>query len=77
MNPEEFRKLLVKLVKACGQEVIDRAEDLVGNEDGIASFDIWLHFPTDGRIFDVVPSIEVTREHCSKKALDVLMEHYK
>ena len=77
MNPEEFRKMLVEMVKACGQEVIDRAEDLVGNGDLISSFDIWLRFPTDGRMIDGCPTIEVTREHCSKKAVDVLMEKYK
>ena len=76
MNPEKFRELLVEMVKACGQEVIDRAEDLVGNEDGITSFDIWLRFPIDGRMMDACPSIEVQREHYSKKAFDALMEEY-
>ena len=31
MTRDEFNKHLVELVKASGQEVIDRAEDLVGH----------------------------------------------
>lgn len=38
MAGEEFRKQLVELVKASGQEVIDRAEDLVGEGDLIFDF---------------------------------------
>lgn len=34
MTGEEIRKQLVELVKVSGQEVIDRAEDLVGEGDG-------------------------------------------
>ena len=40
MTGEEFRKQLVELVKASGQEVIDRAEDLVGEGDALSEFDI-------------------------------------
>ena len=32
---------LIELVKASGQEIIDRAEDLVGDGDLITDFDIW------------------------------------
>lgn len=71
---EKFRALLVEMVKAAGQEVIDRAEDLVGNRELISDFDIWLRFPVDGRMFDGCPTIEVTRSHCSKKCMDVLMQ---
>lgn len=77
MKSEEFRELLVKMVKAAGQEVIDRAEDLVGNGDLISDFDIWLRFPTDGRMLTAYPTIEVTRSHCSKEAMDVLSGSFK
>lgn len=76
MQSEDFRELLVKMVKACGQEVIDRAEDLVGNGDMITSFDIWLRFPTDGRMLDGSPTVEVSREYASKNAYDVFMDIY-
>lgn len=76
MVSEEFRQLLVAMVKASGQEVIDRAEDLVGNGDLISDFDIWLRFPTDGRMLIACPTIEVTRGHCSKNSYEVLNKTY-
>lgn len=72
MNPKEFREMLVKMVKASGQEVIDRAEDLVGNGDLITDFDIWLRFPTDGRMLTGCPTIEVSRSHISKNSFYVI-----
>ena len=72
-NSEKFRNQLVKMIKALGQEVIDRAEDLVGNGDLMSDFDIWLRFPIDGRMFTGVPTIEVTKSYCSKRSIDVLM----
>lgn len=73
MSSEDFRKLLVKMVKASGQEVIDRAEDLVGNGELIGDFNIYLRFPTDGRMLTACPTIEVVREHMSKRGFDVLL----
>lgn len=67
MKGEEFRKQLVELVKASGQEVIDRAEDLVGEGDALSEFDIWLRFPSDS-----IPTIEVSKSYCSKNAITVL-----
>lgn len=66
---ENYRQHLIELVKASGQEVIDRAEDLVGNGDLITDFNIWLWFPQDGNC----PTIEVTKEHVSKKAMSVII----
>ena len=69
MSGEEFRKQLVELVKASGQEVIDRAEDLVGEGDTLSGFDIWLRFPIP---LDSIPTIEVSKSYCSKNAITVL-----
>lgn len=77
MKSEDFRKMLVEMVKASGQELIDRAEDLVGNGDLISDFDIWIGFPTDGRMLDGCPTIEVTREHICKQSYNVFEEFYK
>lgn len=68
----DFRKRLVEMVKASGQEVIDRAEELVGDGDLITDFDIWLRFPIS--IDDYAATIEVTRSHLSRKAMDVLFD---
>lgn len=62
------REKLIELVKASGQEVIDRAEDLVGDGDMITDFDIWLRFK-DGD----VPTIELTRDHACRNGINVLI----
>ncbi len=58
---------MVKLVKAIGWEVTERAEDLVGDTEGMWDMDIWLRFPDDG-----LPRIEVSRSIASKECFDVL-----
>lgn len=64
------RSEFVQLVKAAGQEVIDRAEDLIGEDfNFLEDFDIWLRFPDDR-----VPQIEVTRSHTVRRSFDVLLE---
>lgn len=62
-----YNERLIEQVKALGQDVIDRAEDLVGNADLITDFDIWLRFPIDD-----FPTIEVTRSHASRRYFDIL-----
>ena len=64
-----YKERLVEQVKALGQEVVDRAEDLVGDGDLLTDFDIWLRISAD-RSF--LPTIEVTRSHASRRYLDVL-----
>lgn len=58
---------MVELVKAAGREVEQRAEDLVGNAEGLTELDIWLRFP-----LNELPTISVTRDHKSKECFDVL-----
>lgn len=73
MNSEEFRKKLVELVKASGQEVIDRAEELVGDGDLITDFDIWLRFPIgETSIVTSIPTIEVSKSYVSRNSFNVL-----
>jgi hypothetical protein len=62
-----YNERLIEQVKALGQDVIDRAEDLVGSGDLITDFDIWLRFSKDD-----FPAIEVTRSHASRRYLDIL-----
>ena len=63
------REKLLNLVKAAGQEVIDRAEDLVGEDiNFLTDLDIWLRFPEKS-----IPEIEVTRSHSVRRAYDVLI----
>ena len=62
-----YRQQLIEFVKAAGEEVIARAEDLVGEGGMICDFDLWLRFPQGD-----IPTIEVTRRHVSTKVISVL-----
>ena len=64
---EKYRQKLIEMVKAAGQDVINRAEDLVGNGDLICDFDIWLRFPQNG-----LPTIELTRTYFSKDSINII-----
>ena len=63
------KKVLVELVKACGQELIDRADDIVGSTEMLTDFDIWITIPKDK-----IPKIRVDKEIASKNSWSVLME---
>lgn len=60
---------MVELVKAMGREVERRAEDLVGDTDGMWDMDIWLRFPEDG-----LPRIDVSRSIASKECFDAILD---
>lgn len=75
MNSKEFRNMLVEMVKASGQEVIDRAEELVGSGDLLTDFDIWLRFPIDNGRVSGVPTIELTKSYMVKGAIDTITEY--
>lgn len=77
MTQTEFRETLVAMIKACGEELIERAEDLVGDEESMNEFNILLDFPVNGYRIDGVPTIEITKSLCSRKATKVLIDFYK
>ena len=66
INPD-FKEQMVDVVKALGQEVIDRAEDLVGDGEMMSVFDIYLHIPVP---LTDVPTIEVAKEYASKRYIE-------
>ena len=76
MNSEEFRNMLVEMVKASGQEVIDRAEELVGGGDLLTDFDIWLRFPLDNDRVSGVPTIKLTKSYLNKEGIDTITKYY-
>ena len=77
IQKNNFREQLVDMVKAAGQEVVDRAEELVGQGELMTDFDIWLRFPLDGRMFTGCPTIEVKKSYVNKKSCDVMFEEAK
>lgn len=71
MTSNPTKEQLVEIVKSLGQEVIDRAEDLVGEGDMLTDIDIWLRVPIP---MDEIPTVEVTRSHSSKNSIKALMD---
>lgn len=64
---DDYKPFLIQLVKSAGQEVINRAEDIVGEQMGICDLSICLRFSQDG-----IPTLEVTREHVCKESIKVM-----
>lgn len=64
---DDYKQFLVQMVKSAGQEVINRAEDIVGEQMGICDLSIWLRFPQDS-----MPTLEITREHICKESIKVI-----
>ena len=64
---KEYQQKLTEQVKAVGQELIDRADDLVGHGGAISDFAIVLHFEQGGSM----PKIKLLREHMSMRCLDM------
>jgi hypothetical protein len=54
-----YREMAIEVCKLCGQELIDRAEELIPNAECVKDIDIWIQIPsmTDDSL--CVPSIEV------------------
>lgn len=76
-NSDDFRTCVVKMVKASGQEIIDKAEELVGNGERMTNLEIRIKIVKDGQLFGAdYPDIEVTRGYVSSKAIDVIQDRY-
>ena len=74
MNNDEFREKLANLVRASGQELIDRADEIVGDTTLITGFDISIDFGFyEGRL-ETVPKIKVNHEYISRNVIKVLSE---
>lgn len=71
MNADK-RTRLVEEVKAIGQEIIDRAEDIVGEGDLICDLTLMASFSDGPEVR--VPTLEITREQYSKHIHKLYME---
>ena len=63
------KEKLIQLVKAGGCEIINRAEDIVGDVESLTDLDIWLRFDVES-----IPVIEVTKRHQSREMMRALLE---
>ena len=76
-DPEGYRALLVDMLKAAGQDIIDKAEDLIGHDDLLSDLDIRIILPVNGdNPIDVSPSIEICRTTIVKDAADQLVNYH-
>ena len=67
---EKYRDILVKQIKDVGQELIERADEMVAVDlDAITDFNIHINLPP---IMDEIPTIEWTTSTLSKKIIDRL-----
>ena len=55
-----YREEAIEVVKICGQELIDRAEELIPDTTGIKDVDIWIRIPSKTDDPYVVPELEVS-----------------
>lgn len=62
------RPYMLEMVKAGGQEIIDRAEEIVGTDGLVSSIDLTLYFDDSTGI----PELEVHRTHLCQNALRVM-----
>lgn len=70
-NDKKYRDDLVKQIKDAGQELINRAEEMVDEEtDLITDFNINIHFPQGE--FASIPEISWTTEVACKRTFDRL-----
>ena len=77
MNNDKFRAKLADLVRASGQELIDRADEIVGDSTLISGFNIYIDFGLyEGRL-ETVPKITVNHEYISQNVIKVLSEKEK
>lgn len=63
----EKRKRLIREVKDCGQDLINRPEDFIGSTDTMTDFNINIHFSISG---DTLPEITVTRGYYPKTIIE-------
>lgn len=54
-----YREMAVSTMKLAGQELIDRAEELIPNATNVRNIDVWIHIPSLSDALDDVPEIEV------------------
>ena len=69
-----YQEKLIKTIKEIGQEIIDTAEDIVGNSDKIKYLRLSIDIPVSANSYEEIPSIEVNREVYSDRYYNALMK---
>lgn len=70
-----YREMAVKVAQIAGQELMDRAEELIPDTEGVKGIDIWIRIPSLS--FDQldIPEIQVSTNVYPKRiAVDKIIE---
>lgn len=71
----EYREMAIEMLKVIGQELIDRAEELIPNAEGIRNIDVWVSIPTMSDSELCIPEIRVNMSaYPNRMALEKFME---
>lgn len=54
-----YREMAVEVTKIAGQELMDRAEELIPNTEGVKDIDIWIRIPSMSDNEFNIPEIQV------------------
>lgn len=71
MDAAVRKEILINMVKGAGQELIDRAEDFVGDTLWMTDMDIFIGIPVN---LDEAPSISVDKKYTPKSMFEALTE---
>lgn len=70
-----YREMAIEMLKLMGHELIDRAEELIPNTEGIKNIDVWTSIPTMSDSELCIPEIRVnTIAYPKRMALEKFME---
>ena len=72
INKDDYKNKIINIIKSLGKELIDNADKFVGDPDMLTDLDIWLNVPVSS-ISDSMPTIQVTKDYCSKNTINYLM----
>lgn len=59
MKRVTYREMAVEVTKIAGQELVDRAEELIPNTEGMKDIDIWIRIPSLSDNKFNIPDIQV------------------
>lgn len=71
----KYREIAIEMLKLMGQELIDRAEELIPSTEDIKDIDVWISIPTMSDSEMYIPEIRVnTSAYPKRMALKKFME---
>lgn len=54
-----YREMAIEVAKILGRELVERAEELIPNTEGVKDIDIWVHIPSLSDNEFNIPEIQV------------------